>query len=347
MLKYVFLLISPIVALLSACSDQYNIMGNSSVPTYDGNVLYLKVMSGGAPAMAYDSAEVVHGKFGFEGIIDTVCMAQLYMGTSRLLPIVLESGDIQINFTDTEQTVRGGTLNERLYKFLNENARLQNEIQNNTHNMARLIMSGATPAAHLRIERRNEELQDRLDKLWTDFISENSDNVLGPLASTFSGKELIDYQWYRTSDSTAIEGQVSANLNFYDLPDADYNKDAYYVCFTINKGKADEVKTCTCAKAFDVNAKQHQFDNNPDQLLITASYTYAGDVVFVNADYKGEANLKCYAQWITTSGHIYNDLTFDIPDGGCTIETPNENGLYLLRVVTGKGSRSFKFMINK
>ncbi|MBP5731928.1 MAG: DUF4369 domain-containing protein [Bacteroidaceae bacterium] len=181
MLKYVFLLISPIVALLSACSDQYNIMGNSSVPTYDGNVLYLKVMSGGAPAMAYDSAEVVHGKFGFEGIIDTVCMAQLYMGTSRLLPIVLESGDIQINFTDTEQTVRGGTLNERLYKFLNENARLQNEIQNNTHNMARLIMSGATPAAHLRIERRNEELQDRLDKLWTDFISENSDNVLGPL----------------------------------------------------------------------------------------------------------------------------------------------------------------------
>lgn len=180
-----------------------------------------------------------------------------------------------------------------------------------------------------------------------DIIVQRYDNVLGLLASTFSGKELSDYQWYRTSDSTAIEGQVSANLNFYDLPDADYNKDAYYVCFTINKGKADEVKTCTCAKAFDVNAKQHQFDNNPDQLLITASYTYAGDVVFVNADYKGEANLKCYAQWITTSGHIYNDLTFDIPDGGCTIETPNENGLYLLRVVTGKGSRSFKFMINK
>ena len=180
-----------------------------------------------------------------------------------------------------------------------------------------------------------------------DVITQRYDNVLGLLASSFANKELSDYQWYRASDSTAIEGQVSANLNFYDLPDADYNKDAYYVCFTINKGKADEVKTCTCAKAFDVNAKQHQFDNNPDQLLITASYTYAGDVVFVNADYKGEANLKCTAQWITTSGHIYNDLTIDIPDGGCTIDTPNENGLYLLRVVTGKGSRSFKFMINK
>lgn len=181
MLKYIVILISPIMALLSACSDQYNIMGNSSVPTYDGNVLYLKVMSGSAPAMAYDSSEVVHGKFGFEGIIDTVCMAQLYMGSSSLLPIVLESGDIQISFTDTEQTVRGGTLNERLYKFLTENARLQSEIQNNTHNLARLIMSGATPASHMQIERRNEDLQDRLDKLWTNFISDNSDNVLGPI----------------------------------------------------------------------------------------------------------------------------------------------------------------------
>ena len=180
-----------------------------------------------------------------------------------------------------------------------------------------------------------------------DVISQRYDNVLGLLANSFAGKELSDYQWYRTSDSTAIEGQVSANLNFYDLPYGGDINDTYYVCFTINKGKADEVKTCACAKAFDVNAKQHQFDNNPDQLLITASYTYAGDVVFVNANWEGKTDVKCYAQWITTSGHIYNDLTFDIPDGGCTIDTPKENGLYLLRVVTGKGSRSFKFMINK
>lgn len=181
MLRFVIMLIAPVMALLSSCSDQYNIMGNSSVPTYDGNVLYLKVMSADNSVAPYDSAEVVHGRFGFEGIIDTVCMAQLYMGTNSLLPIVLESGEIQISFTDTEQTVRGGTLNERLYKFLNENARLQNEIQNNTHSLARLIMAGASPATHLQIERRNENLQDRLDKLWTNFISSNSDNVLGPI----------------------------------------------------------------------------------------------------------------------------------------------------------------------
>ena len=178
MLKHICIALLPMMALLSSCSDQYNIMGNSSVPTYDGNVLYLKVVSADHTVAPYDSTEVVHGRFGFEGIIDTVCMAQLYMGTNSLLPIVLESGEIQISFSDTEQTVRGGTLNERLYKFLNENARLQNEIQVNSRNMARLIMGGSSA---LQVERRAESLQDRLDRLWTSFISDNVDNVLGPI----------------------------------------------------------------------------------------------------------------------------------------------------------------------
>ena len=178
MLKYVSLIVLPMVALLCGCSDQYNIMGNSSVPTYDGNVLYLKVVSAGNTMAPYDSSEVVHGRFGFEGIIDTVCMAQLYMGTNSLLPVVLESGEIQISFSDTEQSVRGGTLNERLYRFLNENARLQNELQNNAHNMARMIMNGTSV---MQVERRSENLQDKIDKLWTGFITDNIDNVLGPI----------------------------------------------------------------------------------------------------------------------------------------------------------------------
>ena len=180
-----------------------------------------------------------------------------------------------------------------------------------------------------------------------DVISQRYDNVLGLLASSFEGKDLSDYQWYRTSDSTAIEGQVSANLNFYDLPYGGDINDTYYVCFTINKGQADEVKTCACAKAFNADATQHQFDNNPDNIQITATYMVDGDVVFVNADWKGQTDIECYAQWINVQGRIYNNQNYNIPNGGCTIETPKENGLYLLRVVTGKGRRSFKFMINK
>ena len=178
-----------------------------------------------------------------------------------------------------------------------------------------------------------------------DVITQRYDNVLGLLASSFEGKELSDFQWYRTSDSTAIEGQISSNLNFYDLPNGEYENDAYYVCFTINKGKSDEVTTCACAKAFNKNNQGHNFA--PDAITITATYsTFVGDKVFVNADYKGEKDIECYAQWINASGKIVDGKQFNIPDGGCTIPTPQDGGLYLLRVITDKQSRSFKFIIN-
>ena len=181
-----------------------------------------------------------------------------------------------------------------------------------------------------------------------DIITQRYDNVLGLLTTPFAGKTLTDFQWYRTSDSTAIEGQVSSNLNFYDLPYGGDTNEAYYVCFTINKGQADEVSTCACAKAFSTNTKSHDFGSDSTSLTIHAIYTaMAGNVVFVNADWNGQTDIECYAQWINASGKVYQDMKFDIPDGGCTIPTPSvsEPTLYLLRVVTGKGSRSFKFII--
>lgn len=166
--------------LFCACSDQYNILGSSSVDTYEGNTLYLKVAAASKEMCSYDSAEVIHGKFSFEGVVDTICMAQLFMGDNSLLPLVLENGEISISFSDAERTVKGGTLNDRLYKFLNENSRLQNEINTTTHSVARLIMMGTTPKNYNRIEKKSEALQEKLDKLWTSFIMDNSDNILGP-----------------------------------------------------------------------------------------------------------------------------------------------------------------------
>jgi hypothetical protein len=179
-----------------------------------------------------------------------------------------------------------------------------------------------------------------------DVISQRYNNVLGLLADPFAGKTLSDFQWYRTSDSTAVEGQISANLNFYDLPENEYSDDTYYICFTINKGQIDEVKTCACAKAFVTSSDKYNFGSD-DDLIISATYVVAGDRIFVNADWEGKTDLKCFAQWINASGKVVQDMQFDIPDGGCTIPVPNENGLYLLRVTTGKHNRSFKFIINK
>ena len=176
-------------------------------------------------------------------------------------------------------------------------------------------------------------------------IDQRGDNLLGLLAKPFEGKNLSDFQWFRLSDSTVVEGQNTSNLNFNDLPYGGNLDEAYYVCFTINKGTPGEVRACACAKAFkkaDESAGKDFAD-----FKVTATYAPLGGQIFVNADYKGETDIDCYAQWITASGQVYNDQKFTIPDGGCVIPAPAEKGLYLLRVVTGKASRSFKFVINQ
>lgn len=168
------------MAVLTACSDQYNIMGNSSVENYDGNTLYLKVLTADNGESKKDSSEVVHGRFGFEGVIDTVCMAQIYLGGTCLMPIVLETGQISINFSDAGQTIKGGTLNERLYKFLGEQARLESEMQSANQSLAQHIMNGDPSVSSAKLERKSELLQQQIDRLWTTFILDNKDNVLGP-----------------------------------------------------------------------------------------------------------------------------------------------------------------------
>ncbi|MBQ2540040.1 MAG: T9SS type A sorting domain-containing protein [Paludibacteraceae bacterium] len=180
-----------------------------------------------------------------------------------------------------------------------------------------------------------------------DVIAQRYNNVLGLIKDPrFDGLTLSDFQWYRTSDSTALQGQVSATLNMYEVPNENFKNDAFYVCYTINKGLADERRTCACAKAFVDDPAQHEFNPDLQTLSITATYGYKhGDKVFVNADYNGQTDIECYAQWIDASGHVYKDLKFNIPDGGCTIETPSEAGLYLLRVSTDGKNRSFKFII--
>ena len=184
-----------------------------------------------------------------------------------------------------------------------------------------------------------------------DVIDQRYANVLGLLKDhpQFKDKTLSDFQWYQVSvngDTTLLNGQITSNLNMRDLPYGDYEKDEFFVCYTVNKGQADEYNNCACQKPFVINSAEHQFEVNPDSLIITANYEYRGDKVFVNANWNGETDIECYAQWINVNGDIYKDEKFNIPDGGCTIPVPADNGLYLLRVRTDGKSRSFKFFIN-
>ncbi len=168
--------------------------------------------------------------------------------------------------------------------------------------------------------------------------------VLGLLASYFEGQTLSNFQWYNAADSSAIEGQTSANL-YRNKLEGDGDGE-YYVCFTINKGTSSEVKTCACAKKFGDAKEGYEFE--ADSIAISGNTANAGDVIFVNVSNSAE---KAQAQWINLSGNIVEGFEYDLPAGGTTIRVPNDRGFYILRVLTyteGKKkatARNFKFYV--
>ena len=103
--KILFILSSLI--LFTSCAEQYNIAGNSNIACLDGRMLYLRVSSAEKGqhkdiqqttiSVCLDSCKVVHGRFSFEGDVDSARMAMLYTGNQCVMPLVLENGNLNIS----------------------------------------------------------------------------------------------------------------------------------------------------------------------------------------------------------------------------------------------------------
>lgn len=165
---------------MTSCANSYNIQGTSNVSTLDGRMLYLKILKNN-DFKNIDSCDVVHGQFHFDGNLDSVRMANIFMDDEAVLPLVLESGDINVKLDDAQQIVSGTPLNDKLFKFFKKYQQLQNRQMELVHKHDQAIMNGSDMEVVTR--KLNEEaiqLADQEDKLVTSFVTENFDNVLGP-----------------------------------------------------------------------------------------------------------------------------------------------------------------------
>lgn len=165
---------------MTSCANSYNIQGTSNVSTLDGRMLYLKILKNN-DFKNIDSCDVVHGQFHFDGNLDSVRMANIFMDDEDVLPLVLESGDINVKLDDAQQIVSGTPLNDKLFKFFKKYQQLQNQQMELVHKHDQAIMNGSD--MELVTRKLNEEailLADQEDKLVTSFVTENFDNVLGP-----------------------------------------------------------------------------------------------------------------------------------------------------------------------
>lgn len=165
---------------LTSCLEQYSIVGNTSLPMLDGKTLYLKNRSM-AGVQCVDSCEVIHGKFNFDGKMDSTYMAELYLDNVSVMPVVIEKGKISVDISFLDQKVSGSSLNEKLYNFIDTKSRLDNELSNTALEEARLMMQGVMPFEAERLCReRADNIARSSDSLVVEFIQSNYGNVLGP-----------------------------------------------------------------------------------------------------------------------------------------------------------------------
>ena len=176
--------------LLTSCAEQYNIAGNSSVPSLDGRTMYLRVtpedmspqgVSMQTATVCIDSCRVVHGRFNFVGDVDSARMALLYSGQQVVMPMVIENGNLTVQVDNVAQRVSGGPLNDKLYRFFQKKNRLDNEMWELQQRTIRMIREGESPETIQRkMGNKAQKLAQRAEDLETRFVMDNYDNVLGP-----------------------------------------------------------------------------------------------------------------------------------------------------------------------
>ena len=176
--RFIYLLFG--VALLSSCAETYNVEGSTSVSSLDGSKLYLKALKN-KEIKNIDSCEVVHGQFHFSGVLDTVRMATLFMDDESIMPVVLEEGAITVKLDNARQKVGGTPLNDKLYTFLDKHNQLENQMVELSHKQSQMMLDGIDEdQINETLSREAETIAKEEDKLVTDFIVDNFDNVLGP-----------------------------------------------------------------------------------------------------------------------------------------------------------------------
>ncbi len=178
------LLYAAIIAVtLVSCGKTYDITGTSNISMMDGQKLYLKVPKDAETGdlEKVDSCDVVHGEFAFSGRVDSTSWAGIYMDDQSLIPVVLESGGINVKINDTQSFLGGTPLNDKLYKFLHSFNQIVNDAQALSSKHSQYIMDGMSEdSANAMIAAQSDKLDERVDELLMKYVSENFDNVLGP-----------------------------------------------------------------------------------------------------------------------------------------------------------------------
>ena len=180
------------VLVATSCS-KYNIQGASDIQDADGHMLFLRDFADGK-YVSMDSCDMVHGKFSFSGPLDSVQVVQLFLESEFVMPVVLETGDININLSMRGFSCTGTELNDTLNAFNKRYDGLIMRMEDTERQYNQAIMNGFTEEdATIQRDRAQQPLVVEEDRMVTKFISENFDNCLGPFEFLFFTSQIYDF----------------------------------------------------------------------------------------------------------------------------------------------------------
>lgn len=165
---------------LNGCMNSYNIEGSADHPGLDNSKVYLRIVKNDE-LKEVDSTEVVHGKFGFSGTTDSTRVAYL-VSDNFLIPLILEDGDITVK-VNKDRKIWGGTdLNDKMFQFFSSHDSLSMKLDDLEHEYTLAFMDGEDMRNDVipRLSKRHQLIIASMDSLFTQSVTENFDNILGP-----------------------------------------------------------------------------------------------------------------------------------------------------------------------
>ena len=164
-----------------ACSHHYNISGDLSQGVVRAEKLYLAVVDDDNRRVYLDSCEIVHGQFSFAGQVDSIVLGHLDVDGSTMMPVVIERGEVDISVGVLGTGITGGDLNRKLSEYYRALNRIQQEWASLYQRRVKMMRSGLPSTKEFeQIALIEDSLNRATEHLQTQFILENTHNVLGP-----------------------------------------------------------------------------------------------------------------------------------------------------------------------
>lgn len=191
MTRYLFYISFLIPFLSVSCDEKCVINGRVTDESMNGDTVRLLRIVDGEIVFVIDG--VVEGQvFCIEGIVDSVFVAELYVGQRFFSPLVVEAGTIEvcINPANSNVDIEGSDMNSRLNDFVRAMNDYEDSIKQAFDDEVKMILDGvpsdvATQVKDETVARLNEERVEYALR----FINYHNRDVLGPYALYMCGTD--------------------------------------------------------------------------------------------------------------------------------------------------------------